>query len=185
MNLAGVNAGTGDVELTSSVDILSSNGAGNDIVASNATLVAGGRIGADPADTVGFNVPGTINLTFGIPPAFIDFSGNPTINSTGAFYIGGEVNANITTASSTQLKGIGYIDWSLFSEDLNLFGVVEPGLLLPPDQIEDQVSRQDELKLVPDASLLVSTLRGWEYLSGFRQVSWRQPAADPSPSRVF
>jgi hypothetical protein len=187
INLGLIDATGQSVSLTSGGDILSANGNSTNIMADTAILDAGGRIGADTDNRIVFDVPsaGSITLTAGVGPAFIDMT---HLDTTLISNVGVD-NARRAAAQSAagqnsklSLKEIGYVDWSLFSEDLNLFGVVEPGLLLPPDQLEDNLSMENEVS--PDASLLVNTLRGWQVLSGFRQVSLLQDDT-PQPKKSF
>jgi hypothetical protein len=185
LNLATVDAGTGGVDLFANNDILSSNGVANDITAANATLTANsGRIGASASSSIGFSIPNgnTVVLNFAIPPAYIDGISSSThnIQSTGLVIIGAEVISNAGTASTTELKDLGYVDWSLFSEDLNLFGVVEPGIQMPADQVEDELVMKNPL---PNVEFPLNTLFGWDLVSGFKKVSL-QPAGGAETTGV-
>ena len=68
-------------------------------------------------------------------------------------------------AQASGLEELDFVDWSAYDTDVNLFGVVDPGVHLPPDQIEDEFGMNREPK--PSVSVLLNTNGGWSTMEGF------------------
>ena len=161
--------------------ILNNNGSNTNIVSNIANLTANSRIGASANEPITLDVlaTGEINLVFGVAEAFISNINQTPVTITGGGAVVDVVGAAIAGAGRAQdaeLADVGFVDWSLFSEDLSLFGVVEPGIKLPKDQIEDDlVLKAPE----PDVPLLLKTARGWEFLWAFQRTALGEPAMQP------
>jgi hypothetical protein len=174
-----VNAAGNTVDLTatgSDADILNNNGLDTNVKSRIVNMTAGWRIGESISEPITLDIDpaGEINLTFGAAKAYIR-----NLNQTPVSLSQGSVVDSVATAiagagraQDVELAEVGFVDWSLFSEDLSLFGVVEPGIKLPKDQIEDDLV----LKLPePDVPLLLKIAGNWEYLHTFLPTSFLQP----------
>ena len=171
-NTVNITAGPG-----AGADILNNNNNATNVEANTVNLTATDRIGVSETDsiTLDINPLGAITLTFGATQAFIN-----NINLTPVTVFGGGVVVDFNTlggaardfsgkAQDTELTDVGFVDWSLFSEDLSLFGVVEPGIKLPKDQIEDDlVLKTPE----PDVPVLMKTARGWEFMWTYSRTAF-------------
>ncbi|MEN8130690.1 MAG: calcium-binding protein, partial [Pseudomonadota bacterium] len=176
--LGQVNADGNTVDLTAAGfddSILNNNGLDTNVKSRIVNLTAGFRIGESGNDiTLDIDPAGEINLIFGAAQAYIR-----NLNQTPVSFSQGSVVDSVATAiagagraQDVELADIGFVDWSLFSEDLSLFGVVEPGIKLPKDQVEDDLV----LKLPePDVPLLLKIAGNWEYLHTFLPRSFLQP----------
>ena len=182
-----VSASGNTVNITASgsgADILNNNGSTN-VQSSIVNLTANSRIGSSASEpiTLDIDVSGEVNLKFSAAEAFIKNLHQTAVTVTGGGSVVdlvGSAIAGAGKAQDTELASVGFVDWSLFSEDLSLFGVVEPGIKLPKDQIEDDlVLKMPE----PDVPLLLKTARGWEFLWAYQRTALGEAAQPGMPLR--
>jgi hypothetical protein len=161
----------------SDADILNNNGANTNVESYIVNLTAGWHIGESASEpiTLDIDATGQIVLKFGAPEAYIvNLNQTPVTVTAGGLVLDiiGTAIAGVGKALDADLAEVGFIDWSLFSEDLSLFGVVEPGIKLPADQVEDEfVFIMPE----PDVPLLIKTADSWGFLQTFRSNELGRP----------
>ncbi len=132
-----LKANGGPVELTASAgSIFNSGGLGEvNVSGASATLHSAAYIGKSVSQPVVFDVPGDINLISTAPITYIYNSDKGTVTTTSPIY---DLSSAIDEAGARgQAAGLtenSVTDWSAFTPGLTLFGVTDPGVLLPPGQ---------------------------------------------------
>ena len=113
---------------------------------------AGGRIGDESNSIVvavpGVELPNNVISVFAAAPGFIINVNQATLVSNVLISdsAGQAKRAAAGIAQTLGLEELGCVDWSAYDIDVSLFGVVDPGVQLPSDQIEDKFGMNMEPK---------------------------------------